>query len=82
MIAVPPTIWSLRNEIEKTACRRPVSPPAASAISTPSSHEPVTSDPQTAKNAPMSIIPSRPMLTTPERSENNPPSAANASGVA
>ncbi len=34
------------------------------------------------KNAPISIIPSRPMFTTPERSENMPPSEANASGVA
>jgi hypothetical protein len=30
----------------------------------------------------MIIIPSSPMLTTPERSENIPPSAANTSGVA
>ena len=34
------------------------------------------------KKAPTSIIPSRPMLTTPERSETTPPSAANTSGVA
>ncbi len=35
-----------------------------------------------AKNAPTSIIPSRPMFTTPDRSEKIPPIAANASGVA
>ena len=79
---MPPTIWSLRNEIEKIACSSPISPPAPSAIRMPSTHEPVTSDPQTAKKAPMSIIPSSPMFTTPERSENSPPRAANASGVA
>ena len=38
--------------------------------------------PRTAKNAPVSIIPSRPMFTTPLRSENMPPIAANVSGVA
>ena len=34
------------------------------------------------KNAPISIIPSRPMLTTPERSHMTPPMAAKPSGVA
>ena len=43
---------------------------------------PVTSAPQIAKNAPISIIPSSPMFTTPERSENRPPSDAKTSGVA
>ena len=42
----------------------------------------VTSAPQAPKNAPISIIPSRPMFTTPERSDVTPPSAANVSGVA
>ena len=34
------------------------------------------------KKAPISIIPSRPTFTTPERSENMPPSAPKISGVA
>ena len=34
------------------------------------------------KKAPISIIPSSPMFTTPDRSEKRPPSAAKASGVA
>jgi hypothetical protein len=34
-----------------------------------------------AAKAPISIIPSRAILTTPERSETNPPSAANNKGV-
>ena len=34
------------------------------------------------KKAPISIIPSSPMFTTPERSENIPPSAPKISGVA
>src|SRR3954451_19628530 len=56
--------------------------PAAMPISSPSSHEPVLSAPQIPQNAPMSIMPSRPMLMTPLRSEMVPPSAANSSGVA
>ena len=42
----------------------------------------ISSAPQTPKNAPVSIIPSRPMFTTPLRSENMPPIAAKMSGVA
>ena len=41
----------------------------------------VLSAPQAPKNAPMSIMPSSPMFTTPLRSENIPPSAAKRSGV-
>jgi hypothetical protein len=35
-----------------------------------------------AKKAPVSIIPSSAMFTTPERSEKSPPMAAKVSGVA
>ena len=48
----------------------------------PSHQEPVWSAPQMPKKAPISIIPSRPMFTTPLRSEIIPPMAAKASGVA
>ena len=54
--------------------------PLATPIARPSGHAPVTSEPHTAKNAPVSIMPSRPMFTTPERSENNPPIEANHEG--
>ena len=40
------------------------------------------SAPRAPKKAPISIIPSRPMFTTPLRSENMPPIAAKVSGVA
>ena len=40
------------------------------------------SAPQMPQKAPISIMPSRPMLMTPLRSETTPPSAANSSGVA
>ena len=40
------------------------------------------SAPRIPKNAPISIIPSRPMFDTPDRSLNMPPIAAKMSGVA
>ncbi len=48
----------------------------------PMTHEPVSTAPHRPQNAPISIMPSRPMLMTPLRSENSPPSAAKSSGVA
>ncbi len=50
--------------------------------SAPSSHEPVKSAPRMPKNAPISIMPSSPMLITPLRSQTIPPSAPKISGVA
>src|SRR5215218_9565731 len=80
--AVPPTIWSARRWIAKKAWTSASSPPEAIAIATPQTQLPVLSAPQMPQNAPISIMPSRPMFTTPERSENIPPSAAKVSGVA
>ena len=54
----------------------------AAAQSRPSAQESSLSAPRMPKNAPDSIIPSRPMFTTPLRSEKMPPIAAKASGVA
>ena len=51
-------------------------------ITSPPTQLPVLSAPQMPQNAPISIMPSRPMFTTPERSENMPPIAAYVSGVA
>ena len=82
LIAVPETIWSARRLTAKTACSRPITPPAASPMRMPPTQLEVTSAPQAPKNAPVSIMPSRPMFTTPERSDVTPPSAANVSGVA
>ena len=69
------------NREERVAGARS-SPPATAARPRPSAHEWNLSAPSTPKNAPESIIPSRPMFTTPLRSENMPPIAANVSGVA
>ena len=52
------------------------------AITRPTTQLPLQIAPQTAKKAPISIIPSSPMFTTPERSQKMPPIAAKASGVA
>ena len=82
LIAVPLTIWSARRLIETKAWISAVNPPATAAARIPSGHESSLSAARIAKNAPMSIIPSRPMFTTPERSLNMPPTAANVSGVA
>ena len=48
----------------------------------PTNGFPVDADTHTEVNAPAIMIPSRPMFTTPERSESTPPSAAKISGVA
>ena len=82
LTAVPEMTWLARRWIESTAWTRPRIPPAAMAPSSPISHEPLFWDTTTPQKQPISIIPSRPMLTTPERSEKRPPSAPNVSGVA
>ena len=51
-------------------------------MTTPPSQLDVTSAPHAPKNAPVSIMPSRPMFTTPARSDVTPPRAAKISGVA
>ena len=76
MTAKPLTIWSARRWIEKTPWMSASRPPEIIAVRTPTTQLPVSIEPQTAKNAPMSIIPSSPMFTTPERSEKMPPIAA------
>ncbi len=68
--------------MQKNACRSASAAPDATPMSRPSGQDPVTSVPQKPKKAPISICPSRPMFTTPLRSENMPPIAAKVSGVA
>jgi hypothetical protein len=63
--------WSMEMAIEKAM-------PAAR----PRSAEPVTAAQAAAAKAAPSILPSRPMSTTPERSANRPASAASTKGVA
>jgi hypothetical protein len=82
LTAKPLTTWSARSAIEKTAWITASTPPAAVPTSTPSTHESSRSAPKIPKKAPISIMPSRPMLMTPLRSDRMPPIAANTSGVA
>ena len=68
--------------MQKKAWTSASSPPKSIAIRSPTTQLPLQTAPQTPKKAPISIIPSSPMFTTPERSEKIPPIAAKASGVA
>ena len=79
---MPPTTWSARRLIDSTACTNPIDAPEAMPMTAPSSHEPVRSAPKMPKKAPISIMPSSPMLITPLRSDSTPPRAAKVSGVA
>ena len=78
---MPPTIWSARMWIAKNAWIRPKTAPEIAAIRMPSCHELSLSAPRIPKKQPDSIIPSRPMFTTPLRSAYMPPIAAKAIGV-
>ena len=80
--AMPETFWSALNVTAATACSSAKAPPARPAIKKPSHALPVKNDVAAPARAPMVIMPSIPILTTPERSEITPPSAPNTSGVA
>jgi len=82
LTAVPLTIWSAWRWIAHTAWTNAAAPPARIPARRPSHHESSLSAAMIPKKAPISIIPSRPTFTTPERSENMPPSAPKISGVA
>ncbi len=81
-IPTPVTTWSALSRMANTARMAPMTPPPATASRIPSHGLPVKCDPSTPQNAPASIMPSSPMLTTPDLSENAPPIAARAMGVA
>src|SRR5665811_1069017 len=78
LMIVPLMIWSTRNVIASQACSSDTAMPARIAASSPTAAAPMT---QPTK-AVVSMIPSRPILTTPERSHRTPQSAANAIGTA
>src|SRR5215213_3985196 len=65
-----------------SAWMRAKATPAASANRSPTRALLESHAPTTPANAAMSMRPSRPMLTTPERSLNMPPKAAKTRGVA
>jgi hypothetical protein len=80
LIATPDTTWSTPNETVATACKRAPTAPKIIAANNPIQGpcwEPINPP----AHAPKIIIPSRPILTTPARSENNPPSPAKIIGT-
>ena len=89
LIATPRTVWSARQRMAGTAKKRENNAPTTMATSK-AIHGLEAPTPKSVKvsvvmipvAAPMTMIPSRAMLTTPERSLKIPPSAAIMSGVA
>ena len=82
LIAKPEMTWSARKWIDQIAWRSAIAPPDRIPTSSPRTHESSLSAAMIPKKAPINIIPSSPMFTTPERSEIIPPSAPKISGVA
>ena len=80
--AVPTTIWSTRASTVKAAKRPPTATPAHAAAATPANGEPDATATAKPANAPVSIVPSIPMLIRPARSITSSPSAASSSGAA
>ncbi|CAB4731314.1 unannotated protein [freshwater metagenome] len=86
VIARPETVWLTRSVIVANACSRAAADPAAIPANNasdrtsqpgPSTREAV----HDAQTAPISIMPSTPRFSTPERSVSTPPSAENSNGV-
>src|SRR3954468_16593863 len=75
LMATPDTIWSTPNVTVAIACTRPPTAPNRTAVTMPA-HGPYSQPIQPAPNVPRIIMPSSPMLTTPERSDQSPPTAA------
>ena len=80
MIAVPEMVWSALSRTVATACNAPNSAPASPPHRNEIHGIPVKCPTVAPMNAPMVIIPSMPMLTTPLFSEKHEPSAAKRSG--
>src|SRR5947207_5390758 len=79
-IATPETIWSIRKVTVATAWISATRIPASTATASPAA-APKRSAPQAPNQVPKIIIPSMPMLTTPERSLKTPPTVARNSGT-
>src|SRR6266508_5084118 len=80
LMATPDTIWSTRKVTVATAWMRATSVPASTAMSRPAA-APKRSAPQAPNQVPKIIMPSMPMLTTPERSLNSAPRVARNRGT-
>ena len=80
-IAIPQTVWSALQVTEAKAWISPKTAPARPAQTKPSQGFPEKYPTAAPIKAPIVIIPSIPMLTTPETSEMTLPCAANTMGV-
>jgi hypothetical protein len=70
------------KSIVKRPKNNPNKIPDINAARRPTQGLPVKKDPTAAEKAPVKIIPSKPILITPDLSEKTPPTAASAIGVA
>src|SRR3954469_25512470 len=80
LMATPEITLSTPNCTVATACSTPPKAPPSAPMRTPH-HAPNSSAPHAPNQVPSTIIPSRPMLTTPARSEKSPPRPANKMGT-
>lgn len=81
LIATPETIWLPRWVMQAKPCSSASMMETQMPAPSPSQAEPVTAAAAPAAKAAPSILPSRPMSKTPERSEYRPARAASSSGV-
>ncbi len=78
----PAMIWSIRQRTVVQARKPPATNPLPTPARTPTRIDPLYAAAKNPANAAMSICPSMPMLTTPERSPMTPTRAARTSGMA
>ena len=79
---MPVTIWFAPSVLLSQACNSATGNTASTPISRPSNGLPVYSEPIAPAKAPVSIIPSTLMFSTPARSLTSSPVAASSSGNA
>ncbi len=82
LMAVPLMTWSTLNLMESTARTAPRSAPLRTAAISPSHRLPAALATTTPTKAPVSSMPSIPMLMTADRSHHTPLRADRAMGVA
>ena len=80
-MATPEMVWLPCRWMEATAWSTAMAAPASPPIKNPSHGLPVKYPTAVATNAPIVIMPSMPMLSTPERWVMTPPSAAKMRGA-
>src|SRR5262245_15977861 len=81
LIATPETMWSTPNVTVAMACTRPPRTPPSAPKMTPY-QGPQLNAAYAPNQVPRIIMPSRPILTTPARSDQSPPRPAMAIGTA